>query len=196
MKIISLLVTCYLLLVTSVFASENDIGYSRIDPASSLYFLKAVRENLELNFAQTGRVKMLRQLEFATRRLREARTLVSKREDFIQPTLERYISYLSKLPDNPSGGDEVGIRIKESLTVHSEVLEQIHSQATDLKAKMAIRSAMNRLIQRADVADKAKIRICDFFSKEASSSALNQTEQVVLSERAQKCFDDLRVSKI
>lgn len=192
MKIISLLVTCALLLVTPVYALDNDIGYSKIHPASPLYFLKGVREVLELKFAGTTRIKMLRQLEFATRRLREARTLIrDHNEELVPATLERYIAQFNELTDQHAQNDEVGIRIKESLAVHLNVLEQIYSQTSSLKSKMFIRSSLNRLIQRADVANPSKVPICQLFANEASSSALNQTEQTVLSERVEKCFKSL-----
>ena len=57
-----------------VLASDNDIGYSKLDPSSPVYFLKVIRENIEMKTAVTQRVKWLRSLEFTTRRLREARS--------------------------------------------------------------------------------------------------------------------------
>ncbi len=178
--------------VTPAYASENDIGYSQITPASPLYFLKGVREVLELKFAGTTRVKMLRQLEFATRRLREARTLIrDQNEELVPATLERYAAQFSELTDRHAKNDEVGIRIEESLVVHLNALERLYNQATSPRSKMFIRSSLNRLIQRADVTNTSRAPICQLFAKEASSSALNQTEQVVLSDRAQKCFKSL-----
>lgn len=168
-------------------AQQDLVGYSKIHPASPFYFLKTVRENLELKFALTPRVKLLRQLEFATRRLREARTLIVMNQDLIPPTLERYISHLNTLPDREQKYEEVSIRVKESLVIHLEVLQQIYLRASSLRAKMAIRSAMNKIIKRADLPIFAKLPVCIFFAKEASSSALNQTEQVVLQERARNC---------
>lgn len=171
---------------------SSEIGYSRIHPASPLYFLKAVRENLELKLAGTERIKRLRVLEFAIRRLRETRTLITSNQDLIQPTLERYIAHLSNLTDKPLKNDEFGVIVKNNLVVHLKVLQQVYDQSSSLKANMAIRSAMNRIIQRADVPAFAKLSVCNFFNQEASSSILNQTEKFVLKERAQKCFDSLK----
>lgn len=176
----------------AAFALE-DIGYSKLHPASAIYFLKTIRENLEFKFALTPRVKMLRQLEFATRRLREAKTLVGISQELIPPTLERYSAHLNNLPDQNLTDEELFTRIQESLNIHLEVLLQIYSGANP-RAKMAIRSAMNRIIRRNDVSASAKRPVCNFFSKEASASSLNQTEQSVLSTRADKCFDSLGVS--
>lgn len=175
-----------------VYAIENDIGYSRIHPASPFYFLKTIREDLELNLAQTYHVKELRQLEFATRRLRETRTLVPINQDLIQPTLERYNAHLKTLYDQNLIDSEILTRIKDSLSIHLAVLQQIYPEVSNPRAKMAIRSAMNRIIQIADVPNFAKLSVCNYFNKEASSSSLNQTEKFVIKERTQKCFDSLK----
>lgn len=181
-----------LIIVPPVFALENDIGYSQISPVSPLYFLKGLREALELKFAGTTKVKMLRQLEFAQRRLREVRTLIrDHNEELVPATIERYVAQVNELTDRHAKNDEVGIKIKESLTVHLSILDQIYSQTSISRSKMFIRSGLNRLIQRADVVNSSKEPICRLFAKEATSSALNQTEQAVLSDRAQKCFMNL-----
>lgn len=185
-----LIVIIILLLFSSsqILAYESDIGFSKIHPASPWYFLKAIRENLEMKFAQTTRIKNLRQLEFATRRLREVKTLIPINQDLIPPTLERYIAHLNSLTDKHQKNDEFADILKNNLAIHLLVLRQIYDQASSLRAKMFIRSAMNRVIQRADVPVFAKDGVCEFFDKEASSSGLNQTEQMVLHDRAQRCL--------
>lgn len=190
MRVITILIVITVIFVTPAFAIE-DIGYSKIHPAHPLYFLKGVREKLEMHFAQTDKVKKLRTLEFSTRRLRETRTLVNLNEDLIPPTLERYIFHLSKLNDKHQQIDEYVLILQNNLAIHLQVLGGIYAQSSDRRAKVSIRSAMNRVIQRADVLNDAKVPICDFFLKEASSSALNQTEQMVFADRAQRCFRNL-----
>lgn len=171
---------------TSAFALE-DIGYSKIHPASAFYFLKTIRENLEFKFAQTTHAQNLRRLEFAFRRLREAKTLLPINQDLITPTLERYIAHLNSLTDKHQQNDEFAEVLADNLIIHLQVLQKIYDQASNLRAKMSIRSAMNRIIQRADVPNYAKLPVCNFFAKEASSSSLNQTEKTVLIERSDKC---------
>lgn len=179
--------------ITPVFAAEQDlVGYSKIHPASPLFFLKTIRENLELKLAFTKRVRMLRQLEFAFRRLKETKTLIGQNEDLIPPTLERYNSHLGTLPDRGLEDNQVIKAIEDNLVIHLKVLRQIYDQASSLRAKMFIRSTMNKIVLRADVSNLAKAPICDFFTKEASSSALNQTEQFVLAERARICLQSIR----
>ncbi len=174
----------------STFAYDDDIGTSRIDPTSPIYFLKTVREDLEWRLALTPRVKLIRNLEFATRRLREAKTLVStNRQDLIEPTLERYWFYISRLPDKDLKDQEIATSIKQNLPIHLKTLEKIYAQVSNLRAKMSIRSALNRVIGRADVPSDARLPVCNLFILEASTSAsLNDTERVILMERSQKCL--------
>lgn len=178
---------------TSAYAAQDLIGKSQLHPAHPLYFLKPVREALEMHFAQTPRVKMIRSLEFATRRLREVKSLIDvKREDLIEPNMGKYWYHLQKLPDKDLEDGELVAFIKETTPVHLEVLENVYNVVENKRAKMAIRAALNRLSQRSDLEVKTKKSICDFLAKESTSSALNQTERVVLSERAESCFKSLR----
>lgn len=170
------------------FANEDQIGQSRLDPSSPFYFLKTIRENLELKFAGIPRVRLLRELEFATRRLREVKALMVKDQDLIPPTLEKYKAHLNSLPDKNLEDGEVLTRIKESMNVHFEVLESIYNQVTNPRVKMSIRAVINKLAQRPDLPNYTRLPICNFLSKEASSSALNDTEKAVLTDRAQKCI--------
>lgn len=169
------------------FAQEDNIGTSIIYPASPFYFLKTIREGLELKFALTPHSKMLRQLEFATRRLREVKTLLSKDEELIPPTLEKYNFYISLFPEN-LGDQNVSERIKESLVIHLKTLQEIYTQVSSARSKIAIRSTLYKIIKRADVPDYAKLPVCSLFAKEASSSALNDTEKKVYLERSKTCI--------
>lgn len=186
----------YLGSCNSAFAKEatssgyvNDIGYSRIHPAHPLYFLKGVRENLEMHFAQTPRVKFIRQLEFATRRLREVNSLILKnRQDLIEPNLLRYWVYVSTLIDKNSKNKDVMQEITDNLRVHTENLEKIYFQLTNLRAKMAVRSTLNKIIEKVDLPIPVKITVCNLFTREATASALNEAEREVYKERAQKCM--------
>lgn len=178
-----------------------DIGYSRIDPLSPIYFLKTVREDLEMMVALTPRVKLLRELEFATRRLREAKTLLEKsagpfsgkNEDLIPPTLERYNSQINSIQSEKLKDQEIIGRIKESLVTHIDVLQKMYVLSKNLRTKMFIRSSMNKLVSRSDVENSSKMSICNLFLKEASSSSLNQAEQVILKDRGQICLDSIKI---
>ena len=184
-KIILLLFSFYILhftfYISPVFASENDIGYSKLTPASPFYFLKGVREEIELRFALTPHVKNLRKIEFATRRLKEARALVTKNPYLIPASLERYIAQINDIPHTYLGAD---------LAVHLEVLQKMYDDLSNTRAKMSIRSVVNKIVQRKDIPSLSKLSVCKFLQKEASSSALNQAEQTITLERAQKCLGE------
>lgn len=180
---------------STAFADENDIGQSQIHPAHPLYFLKAVKESLEMHFAQTSHVELIRRLEFAQRRLREVKSLIrTNRQDLIEPTLDRYWVLVASLP-LPKNLEIVGFAKETSntLVIHINTLEKIYPQISHPRAKMAARNVLNRLMGRRDIPSYAKAPICDFFAKEATQSAnLNETERVVLLERIKKCREVLR----
>lgn len=189
--IISVIVLCFAAIFSkSNFANtfENNIGYSQIHPAHPLYFLKPVREGFEMHFAQTPNVKFLRQLEFATRRLREVNSLVlTDRQELIEPNMERYWIYIVNLVDKNPDKDATR-QITENVTVHIQNLNKIYPEISNLRAKMAIRSILQRLINKLNIPDYAKIPVCQLFSQEASSKALTEVEQIILEERALSCF--------
>lgn len=188
----------------TALAKENDIGYSKIHPASPLYFLKSVREILELKFSKPDQIG-LKYFEFAQRRIREVKSLISvNRPDLIPPTLEKYSANLNKTLGPFNFQDEaLSNEVINNVGMHIVKLEEIYHQTQNPKAKIALRLAIYRislwneqLLERLNSKAKdvlsLKINdnqtfICNFLSKEASSSALNQTERVVLIERAQKC---------
>lgn len=179
----------FLTLGNIVLAQDVDIGQSLIHPAHPLYFLKTIRENLEMHFAQTTNIKFLRQLEFATRRLREVKSLIlTNHQDLIEPTLERYRSHLNNLPDKDISDASYAVKIRDSLIIHLETLKRIYNQISHKRGKMAIRSVISRIVHRIDIPDYAKLPACNFLQQEATSSALNEVERVVLLERAQKCL--------
>ncbi len=210
MKVIAIILAALIFSVSPVFASNltsseqeasfsatysaqmsptgNDIGVSKITPASFFYFLKTVRENIELKLALTPHVKKIRQLEFATRRLREIKSLIGGREDLIQPTMERYWFHLNQLDPKDDSDPEVVVRVKESLTVHLEVLQSLYDKLTNPKAKLSIRSVINRMTLRSDLPIFVKIPACYFLQKEATDSALAEGEREILLQRAQNCF--------
>lgn len=177
----------------SAYALEENVGIAKIDPSSPIFFLKTLREELELKFALPPRTKILRHLEFATRRLRESKALVgSQNEDLIQASLERYgVSFNKVLTFRPRD-EGLTLLINHVIGVHVLEFEGMYKQLKSPKAKIALRSQVYYLIQNSDVSPPTRIFGCSFLLKESSSSALTQTEQVILKMRADKCFDRLK----
>lgn len=188
MKITLILLALALCLLTfPVLASDVDFGASQINPASPLYFLKTIREAIEMHLAQTGPVKTIRQLEFSTRRLREVNSLILvDRQDLIEATLIRYWSHVQNLPERETDKD-LAERIKENLKIDLQFLNRIYGQLSNPRAQIAVRSTINKLVQRKDLENDARSMGCSFLTKVASSSALTEAERAIYSERAQNC---------
>ncbi len=208
-KILVLFFILYsLFFIPSVFAEEDTIGQSQITPASPLYFLKSIRENLELRFAGTKRVRSIRELEFATRRIREVKSLVStNRQDLIEPTLYQYLFHLEKFIGvaDLENQDFASSAIK-NITEQMNILQAIYIRVSDKRALMSIRATINslakldlKLIDSLNLAKKpllareislSRLSACSFLGKEASSSALNEVEKAVFAKRANECLGD------
>lgn len=207
MRKLTVLITISLFLVSPVFAQVDTITPARITPASPLYFLKSVREILELKFAPTTHIRSLRELEFANRRIREVKSLVnSSHEELIQPALEKYWSGLGQMLGISDLRDEnQAEEISSSINLHMRLLQEVFTEVSDSKAQRSIRATIyrlsewdNRLISKLNTAEhpvfakqilSSKLSGCRFLSKEASAAAATETEKHVLSERAQKCWE-------
>lgn len=171
-----------------VFATD-DIGQSKIYPAHPLYFLKSVKEILELKFAPTSEIKAIRYLEFSQRRMREVKALVEvRRADLIAPTLEHYLFNLQKVLGLTDLKNEAKAKqVADTVYIHLQNLEDIYSKIDHEVARRSIRTTLFKISQWS-----RQSKICDFLIKEASSSALNEVEIVVLKERANICLQGLK----
>ncbi|MBI2314807.1 hypothetical protein HYU93_01995 [Candidatus Daviesbacteria bacterium] len=216
MKKFSIFTFAFLLLTfpAPVFAQANTLEKAKIDPASPLYFLKSVREILELKLAGTTHIQVYRQIEFATRRVREVNSLVNTpNEDLIEPTLARYLSHLQELNKLASAKDQiVAVQIVESVTQHMSVLQKIYSQVSNPSAIRSIRTTIYRLsewnyqlasnlsaLNKYPLAQRvvdSNILGCNLLAREASSSALNGVEKAVFEKRAKDCLTKLSLIRL
>lgn len=195
--------------IAPAYAQSPDIGLARINAASPLYFLKSIREILEIKFAGSTHVKALYKLEFANRRIREVNSLVKTPEEYlIQPTLEKYWSSLGQLRGilDLNNKDMAG-RVSRAVVLQMNDLLGAFEEASDPKAKRSLRAAIYRLSEwEQELIDRfsllpepqpalseqvinSKLSGCSFLSKEASSSALNEVERKVLADRAKTCLE-------
>lgn len=199
--------TFYLLLFTFPVHAADDLGQSQITPASPLYFLKSVREVLELKFAGTTRVRAIRELEFATRRIREVKGLVNTpRQDLIEPTLHQYAFHMREFLGIANlSGQDFAVEVSNTVAGHMSVLQTVYGRVTDKRALMSIRATINNLsildlelIDKLKTAEKplqaeqvsiSRLSACKFLSKEASSSAFNAVEKSVFVKRASECLN-------
>lgn len=202
------LIPCSSVLALSVDQIDNYVGKSIIHPAHPLYFLKAVRENIELKFSANPKQKFIRKIEFLVRRIREVKSLIYyQRQDLIDPTLEKYTTILDEIEGmDTQKRDQVNMA-QDEVSNHLLILIKLYPQLEDDRAKISFRRTISKigewninLSQRlniggyTDLAEK-QIKLnspaCEFLKKEASSSALNDVERLVFSERAGKCFKSL-----
>lgn len=183
-------------------AKQVYLGKSLIHPAHPLYFLKKVREILELKFAPSQEIQAIRYLEFAQRRIREARSLKeAKRADLLAPTLEHYIFNLHKALDLTDLKNEAKVRqLTEIVSIHVRILDHLYPQTEDQAAQRSIRTTLFKLTQwnqkfqerlspefKQFTSNETQSLICDFLAKEAQNSSLNEVEREVLKERADRC---------
>lgn len=181
-----------------------EIGESLIAPDSPLYFLKTIRERIEVLLSPTTESKVNRELEFAQRRLREVRALVkNKKQDLIPVTLEKYKLHLSQIDQLSKENQGLQARAGEAVARHLDVLQRVYDAVGNPAAKQAILASLERaeehnrkLIDRLDVALQQKLikniaarqhLACQFLIRESTSSGLNDTERAVLQERIAKC---------
>lgn len=181
-----------------------EIGDSLISPVSPLYFLKSVREKIEKSLVGTDDVKLLRELEFSQRRLRETNSLVkSRNQDLIPPTIEKYKNHIQNLDKWTSSNTKWQMELGQALARHLDVLMRLYDNVGDPRAKQAILSAIilaeeynSNLVEKLDLVNQqhliSKIALryvysCNFLTRESASSSLNDTERLLIKEKALRC---------
>lgn len=200
-----LLATCTLLLVVPTFAQADIIPSARISPASPLYFLISAWETFELKWAKTADLKVDLYLKFSNHRLQEVKSLGIYRQDLIQPTLEKDWAHLEQLLGLANLKDEkIAGKTVEVSILHMSLLNNLYPQLSNPSALRSVRTTIYRLSQWDDkLISKLKILGeessaqtvltsnllgCQFLEKEASSSALNEIEKSLFTDRATDCF--------
>ncbi len=193
--------------VVSLESGAVDIGYSLIDPTNPLYFLKTAKEYIEVHYFQpTVDISRVTQyLEFAQRRLREVNSLIKdKRQDLIVPMMEQYKNYLDLADKIGPDKENIQTQIAQAKARQLDVLIRLYDQVGDPNAKRSIRSAVvfdeeyngktleaiKDPVIKADLTEKISQRqmaACAFISREASSSALNDTERYYFSQKTKEC---------
>ncbi len=218
MSIKGLLIILLFLFLLPNFVSAQDartpkpfipvIGSSQIAPASPFYFLKMVKEEVEWKLAQTDQVKLMRQMEFAIRRLREVKTLISEdREDLIEPNLIKYQDHLKKLGRYANGNKELELFVSDRVATQMNLLINLYPQLENNRAKLAVRATIenwerqNReelVKQEVGYQEKfwQKIALteklsCDFLQKEATNSSLVPSERYLINLKTEDCLEFL-----
>ncbi|MBI4036602.1 hypothetical protein HY386_01865 [Candidatus Daviesbacteria bacterium] len=190
-------------------AGAVEIGESLIYPSSPLYFLKGIRERIELMLSSNNKAKAQRELEFAQRRLREVRALIKhQRQDLIDSTLERYKASLNEARSLSAPDSSLQLPVGEAISRHLDVLQRVHDQVGNPRAKQAIRAALERgmehlqtmqkrldLVQQQELIRKTALRqalACNLLAREASNSGLTDTDRVYLTQKVKDCQQNIR----
>lgn len=201
-------IPCHQALALSVDQIDNYVGQSIIHPAHPLYFLKAVRENIETKFSTNPKQKFIRKIEFLERRIREVKSLIYfKNEYLIDPTIEKYTQILNELEGmDTQKRDQVNMA-RDEVSNHLLIMIKYYPQLENSRAKLSFRRTISKISEwninlsdrltyggYTDLAEK-QIKLnspaCEFLKKEASTSALNDVERLVFSKRADICFKNL-----
>lgn len=181
-----------------------EVGDALISPASSIYFLKALRERIELVFSDNNSIKAQRHLEFSVRRLREVNTLIEQnRQDLIEEVLERYKSEINQAKDLSARDDNLRASVGESVARHIYILQTIYNQLNNVNAKRALRASVmeieafnNKIIGdltdplRQTLIDNISLRQmagCQFLAGQVGSPDLNEPEKQILQEYVTSC---------
>ena len=184
-----------------------EIGDSLITPVSPLYFLKAIREKIELALASKKEDKINKELEFAQRRLREVNNLIkSNHQDLIEPTLEHYQDYIIELDSLATNDNPAKSVIAQALARHLDILQRLYDSVGLPRAKMSIMSAIEKaegynreLLVKLDLSEQQKlikeialrqVLACKFMAREASSSATIEPARQLLGQKVIACQKD------
>lgn len=191
---------------TLVDPGALEVGDSLVSPSSPLFFLKALREKIELYFVPNHLVQSQRELEFAVRRLREVKTLIEEnREDLIEVTLQKYRNHLDQV--NKVGGGTAGLRVDlgSSAARHMYILQSLYYNTSNEAAKRAIRTSIGRILEynwllleneKLPIAEYdqlvenvalRQIAGCQFLNEESNNTSINQSERAILKEYVQDC---------
>lgn len=182
-----------------------DVGKSLIAPNSPLYFLKNLRERLEIKTASDEKVKATRELEFSIRRIREVKSLIkSGKEDLIPATLEKYKEHLK---NSRSWLRTVGagpmLEAGNGVARHLFVLQSLYLETTTKEAKRGLLGASKeafsynkKLVEELSVGEQQALikqialrqaSFCQFLERLADDTLWNQTERAVLKEEVISC---------
>lgn len=131
---------------SEAWLEEGVIYTPKLLPTSPLYFLKRFKEKLELNFAFSLERKVQKRIEFATRRLAEARALMEKNPELADQWIEKYQEQLSfleegvaQLPEEKS--DWLREHVGQMVLKHQLVLMNVYNKAPDA-AKAGLERAL------------------------------------------------------
>lgn len=178
---------------------------ARISPSSPLFFLKAVRENIELSLALTKQVRRIRTLEFAGRRLREVNSLIgTPDEPLIESSLLHYRKLTGDLDKLTTSGEDLKVWAAEGEGEHLNTLLDDYPKISDRNAKGSVLATIEVLeshnralagtikdsIQKRELIDRiatSQARTCNFYAQRLKDGNLNDVNKTILAKLLGKC---------
>lgn len=130
-------------------AVEEPIYTPKLLPDNPFYFLKDLKERIELFLAFAPEKKAEKLAEIATRRIAEAKKMIEKgKPEFVEKLMARYEKQLQKAMERAEEAKEKGKDVEKVLEIvtqatsqHQGVLAEVYEKVPD-KAKEAIERAI------------------------------------------------------
>lgn len=128
---------------------EEPIYTPRLLPDNPLYFLKRIKERIELFFAFTPEKRAEKLAEIATRRIAEAKMMVKKgKPEFVERLMARYQKHLERAIEKTEEAKKKGKEVEKVLEIitqatsqHQGVLSEVYEKVPE-EAKKAIEKAI------------------------------------------------------
>ena len=165
----------------NVYAQNTpDFGQSLIHPAQPIYFLKTIRERLEMGLAMSKASKAKLQIDFGSRRIRETNSLIKAgREDLIEQTLEKYRHQMKVAYDLSAENNDLNEQIKAGFSQQVDDLVSLYERASNQAARRAIRASIFQ----------SRTPDCQFLERTSLEMEINEAERSILKQKTDECKD-------
>lgn len=161
----------------SIKTVEEPIYTPKLLPDSPFYFLKTIKERIELFLAQTPEAQAEKYAELATRRIAEVKQLVKKEKPgFVEKLMKKHKEHLDKAEEKIEEAKKKGRDVErvlaivaEATSIHQKVLAEVYEKVPE-QAKEAIEHAM-------EVSSRGQERALEAISKEKREELREHIEE-------------------
>lgn len=178
-------------------SAEEEIYTPKLLPDSPFYFLKRIKEGIELFLAQAPEAKAEKYAELATRRIAEAKVMIKRNKNqFVVKLMEKHQEHLDKAEKKIEEAKEKGKDVErvlaivaEATSIHQKVLADVYEKVPE-QAKEAIEHAM-------EVSSRGQERALEAISKEKREQLRQHFEERIEERKATiKAILEKRLGKI
>lgn len=158
-------------------AGEAGIYTPKLLPDNPFYFLKGIKEKIELFLAQSPEAKAEKYAELATRRVAETKQLINKgKPEFVERLMEKHKEHLGKAEEKIEEAKEKGRDVErilaivaEAASIHQAVLIEVYEKVPE-QAQEAIEHAI-------EVSNKGQEKALEAISKEKREKLKERLEK-------------------